>query len=75
VNVEHEMYDYTGNNLSHQHSNKRFQETFGSHARKSFSTVTTKDSYTWNITHSTECTSVWNLKTGWWGSPLVQGEK
>jgi hypothetical protein len=43
MNVEHEMYDYTGNNLSHQHSNKRFQETFGRHTRKSFNTITTKD--------------------------------
>jgi hypothetical protein len=37
VNVEHEMYDYTGNNWSHRNTNKRFKETFGSHNRKIFS--------------------------------------
>ena len=58
MNVEHEMYDYTGNNLSHQHSNQMFRETFGSHARKSFNTITTNDSYTWNITHNIEPTPV-----------------
>jgi hypothetical protein len=27
TNVEHEMYDYTGNNRSHRNTNKRFKET------------------------------------------------
>jgi hypothetical protein len=31
-----------------------------------------KTSYTWNITHNTESTAVWNLKPEWRGSPLVQ---
>jgi len=26
TNVEYEMYDYTGNNCSHQNSNKRFKK-------------------------------------------------
>jgi hypothetical protein len=34
TNVEHEMYDYTGCNLSHWNSNKRFKDKFGSHTRK-----------------------------------------
>ena len=33
---------------------------------------TTKDSYTWNITHNTESTAVWSLKPERWGSLLVQ---
>ena len=33
---------------------------------------TTKDSYTWNITHNTESTAVWSLKPERWRSPLVQ---
>jgi hypothetical protein len=51
--VEHEMYYLTSNNLSHQTSNKRFKENFGSHTRKTFNirVFTTKDSYTWNVTH------------------------
>ena len=28
TNVEHDMYDYTGNNCSHRHSNKRFKKNF-----------------------------------------------
>jgi hypothetical protein len=32
----------------------------------------TKDSYTWNITHSTESTAVRSLKPERWGSPLAQ---
>jgi hypothetical protein len=34
TNVEHEMYDYTGNNWSHRNSNRRLKEKFGSHTRK-----------------------------------------
>ena len=33
---------------------------------------TTKDSYTWNITHNTGSTAVWSLTPERWGSPLVQ---
>jgi hypothetical protein len=54
MNVEHEMYDYTGNNWGHWNSNKRFKEEFGSHTRKTFNRFTTKGSCTWNITHNTE---------------------
>jgi hypothetical protein len=42
TNVEHEMYDYNGNNWSHRNSNKRFKEKFGNHARKTFNRFTTK---------------------------------
>ena len=31
---------------------------FGSHTRKTFDRFTTKDSYTWDITHNTESTAV-----------------
>jgi hypothetical protein len=44
------MYDYIGNNWSHQNSNNRFKEKLGSHATKTFSKFTTKDSYIRNIT-------------------------
>ena len=37
-----------------------------------YSTFTTKDSYTWNITHNTESTAVWSLKLEGWGSLLVE---
>jgi hypothetical protein len=33
---------------------------------------TTKDSYTWNITHNIESTAVWSLKPERWGSLLIQ---
>ena len=58
ANVEREMYDYTGSNLSHRNSNKRFKEQFRSHTRKALNRVTTTDSYTWNITHNTGSTAV-----------------
>jgi hypothetical protein len=54
TNMEHEMYDYTSNDWSHQNSNKRFKERFGSHISKIFNTFTTTDSYTWDITHNME---------------------
>ena len=54
MNVEYEKYDYTSNKWSHQHSNEWFKEIPGSHIRKTFNRSTTKDSYTWNITHNTE---------------------
>ena len=52
MNVEHEMYDYTSNNWSHRNSNESFKEKFVSHTGKTFNRFTTKDSYTWNITHN-----------------------
>jgi len=61
--------------ISHRNSNKRFKEKFGSRSRKMFSVFTTKDSYTWNITHNTENFTVGNFKPEQWGSPLVQEEK
>ena len=72
TNVEPEMYDYTSNNWSHLNSNEKPKEKFGSCTRKTFDRFTTKDSYTWNITHNTERTAVWSLKPERWGSPLVQ---
>jgi hypothetical protein len=58
TNMEHEMHDHTVENWSHRMSNKRFKEKFGSCTRKTFDRLTTKDSYTWNITHNTESTAV-----------------
>ena len=52
------MYDYTSNNWSHWNSNKKLKEKFGSGTRKTFDRFTTKDSYTWNITHNKESTAV-----------------
>ena len=57
-NVEHEMYDYTGNNLSHRNGNKRFKESFESHTRKTFNRFTTKDSYIRNVTQYKKCCSL-----------------
>ena len=56
--VEPEMYDYTNSNWSHWNSNKKLKEKFGSCTRKKFDRFTTKDSYTWNITHNTESTAL-----------------
>ena len=53
-------------------SNEKLKEDFGSCTRKTLNRFTTKDSYTWNITHNTESTAVWSLKLERWGSPLVQ---
>jgi hypothetical protein len=79
TNVEHEMYDYIGNNWSHRNSNKGIKAKFGSHTRKSFNRFTTNHRYTWNISHNRGSTAVLNLKPERWGSPLVQemyqGEK
>ena len=58
TNVEPEMYDYTNNNWSHWNSNEKLKEKFGSCTRKTVDRFTTKDSYTWNITHNTESTAV-----------------
>jgi hypothetical protein len=59
-NVKHEMYEYNyiGTKWSHRNGNKRFKDKFGSHIRKAFNRLTTKDSCTWNITHNTEITAV-----------------
>jgi len=58
TNVEPEMYDYTSNNRSHWNSNEKLKEKFGSCTGKTFDRFTTKDSYTWDITHNTESTAV-----------------
>ena len=58
ANVEHKMYDYTGNNWSHLNGNKRFKEKFASHTKKTFNRFTTKDSCNWNITNNTESAAV-----------------
>jgi len=56
--VEQDVCNYTGNNLNHRNSNKRFQESSESHTMKTFNRFTTKDSCTWNITHNAESTAV-----------------
>ena len=61
TNMEPEMHDYTSNNWSHWNSNEKLKEKFGSSARKILDRFTTKDSYTWNITHNTESTAVWSF--------------
>jgi hypothetical protein len=58
TNVEPEIYNYTNNNLSHWNSNEKLKEKFGSCTRKTLDRFTTKDSYTWNIIHNTESTTV-----------------
>jgi hypothetical protein len=58
TNVEPEIYDCTSNNWSHWNSNEKLKEKFGNCTRKTFDRFTTKDSYTWNITHNTESTAV-----------------
>ena len=58
TNVEPEMYDCTSNNWSHWNSNEKLKEKFGNYTRKTFDRFTTKDSYTWNITHNTGSTAV-----------------
>jgi len=56
--MESEMYDYTSNNWGHWNSNEKLTEEFGNCTRKTFDRFTTKDSYTWNITHNAESTAV-----------------
>jgi len=58
TNVEPQMYDYTSNNWSHWNSNEKLKEKFGSCTRKTLDRLTTKYSYTWNITHNTESTAM-----------------
>ena len=58
TNVEPEIYDYISNKWSHWNSNEKLKEKFGSCIKKKkFNRFITKDSYTWNITHSTESTA------------------
>ena len=56
--VEPEMYDHTSNNWSHWDSNEKLEEEFESCTRKTLDRFTTKDSYTWNITHNKESAAV-----------------
>ena len=70
--VVYEVCDCTGHNWSHRNCNTRFKKEFGSQTGKTFSTVTTKDSCTWNVTRNTGSAAVWSLKPERWGSPLVQ---
>ena len=58
TNVEPEMNDCTSNNWSHWNSNETLKEKFGNYTRKTLDRLTTKDSYTWNITHNRESTAV-----------------
>jgi hypothetical protein len=44
------IINYTNSNWSHWNSNEKLTEKFGSCARKTLDSFTTKDSYTWNIT-------------------------
>jgi len=57
-NVEPEMYDCISNKWSHWNSNGKLKEKFGNCTGKTFDRFTTTDSYTWNITRSTESTAV-----------------
>ena len=50
--------DNTNNNNNNNNNNEKLKEKFGSYTRKTFDRFTTKDSYTWNITHNTESTAV-----------------
>ena len=56
--VEPEIYDCISNNWSHWDSNEKLKEKFRSCTRKTLNRFSTKDSYTWNITHNTESTAV-----------------
>ena len=58
TNVEPEMYDCTSNNWSHWNSNEKLKEKFGNCTGETFDRFTTKNNYTWNITHNTESTAV-----------------
>ena len=58
ANVEPEIYDCTSNNWCHWNSNEKLKEKFGNYTRKTLDRFTTKDSYTWNITHNTESTAM-----------------
>jgi hypothetical protein len=73
TDVEHEMYDLTGNNCRHRNSNKRFKEKCGSHTKKTFDIITKRNICTRNSTHTsnTESTAVCNWKPERGGSPLA----
>jgi hypothetical protein len=43
---------------NNNNNNNKSKEKFGSHTRKTFNKLTTKDSYTRNITHKKESTTV-----------------
>jgi len=58
TNVEPEMYDCASNNWSRWNSNEKLKEKFGNCTGKTFDRLTTKDSYSWNITHNKESTAV-----------------
>jgi len=45
-------------NWNNWNSNEKLKEKFESFTGKTFDIFTTKDSYTWNITHNTESTAV-----------------
>ena len=42
TNVEREMFEHTGNNLSHRNSNKKFKEIFERHIRIKFNILSIK---------------------------------
>ena len=52
------MYDCTSNNWSHWKSDEKFKKKFRNCTRKTLDRFTTKDGYTWNITHNTESTAM-----------------
>ena len=56
--VEPEICYYTSNNWSHWNSNEKLKEKFGYYTKKTLDRFTTKDSYTWNITHNAESTAM-----------------
>jgi hypothetical protein len=56
--VIYKVNDYTGKNGSHRDREKYFKEKSGSRTKKTKIKFSTKDSYTWNITHNTESTEV-----------------
>jgi hypothetical protein len=58
TNVEPEMCDYTNNNWNHWNSKEKLKEKCGSCTMKKLDRFTTKNSYTWNITHNMESTAV-----------------
>ena len=51
------MWNLKCNNWSHW-NNEKLKEKFGIYIRKTYDIFTTKDCYTWNITHNTESTKV-----------------
>ena len=78
TNVEHEMFDYTGNNWSHRNSYKRLKEKFGGHTRKTFGRFSIKSA---ELGISQIKRKVLQFETGVWvvgitvGSREVPGRK